>query len=112
MLRNSLKAATSLIDFVRSLPDTLRLEVQQAGCQGRRRPQSGGAARGWERAGKRVCSYLLRMKDSLIAEQWCVTARQTLASVSRLLLRPQPELTCDTGNDHNQWILPFKTTGA
>jgi len=68
------KGRHDLIDFARNLPDTLRFEVQQVVAEddfvaiyGRYTGLGVGRQ-------KRVCSHLLRMKDGLIAEQWCVTA--------------------------------------
>jgi predicted SnoaL-like aldol condensation-catalyzing enzyme len=68
------KGRHELIDLVRRLPETMRFEVLHVVAEddfvsvcGRYTGLDGNHK-------NRACSHLLRMKDGVIAEQWCTTA--------------------------------------
>jgi predicted SnoaL-like aldol condensation-catalyzing enzyme len=67
------KSRHELIDFARRLPETLKFECQFVVAEDDYVAVYGKyTGLGTER--NRVCSHLVRMKDGMIVELWCVTA--------------------------------------
>ena len=67
------KSRHELIDFVRQLPETLKFECQLVVAEDDYVAVYGKYT-GLETERNRFCSHLLRMKEGMIVEQWCVTA--------------------------------------
>lgn len=68
------KGRQELIDFVRMLPKTMRFEVQFVAAEDDFVSVYGRYSGLGPDRKNRIGSHLLRMKDGVIAEQWCVTA--------------------------------------
>jgi predicted SnoaL-like aldol condensation-catalyzing enzyme len=76
------KSRHELIDSVRQLPETLKFDCQLVVAEDDYVAVYGKyTGLGAERK-NRVCSHLLRLKEGVIVEQWCVTADESPLGVT------------------------------